>query len=145
MFRKILHRIGFSNFCRTLKLLRFRFSAAVAFVSDIYFKCPGSFEGLGNELPYFELVVSLWHLFKTPLWSYTPCPVHGPTHVCWCLRVDAEVTLDGPSAFCPWGSTNIMWYCWFIVARSWDLMSCSVPILWYDRRELRIRSINQFL
>ena len=41
------------EFCKTLKLLRFKFSAAVAVVSDIYFKCPGSFEGLGNELPYF--------------------------------------------------------------------------------------------
>jgi hypothetical protein len=56
MFRKILHRIGFSNFCKTLKLLRFKFSAAVAFVPDIYFKCPGSFEGLGNELPYLDLL-----------------------------------------------------------------------------------------
>ena len=41
------------EFCKTLKLLRFKFSAAVAFVLDIYFKCLGSFEGLGNELPYF--------------------------------------------------------------------------------------------
>jgi hypothetical protein len=36
--------------------LRFKFSAAVAFVLDIYFKCLGSFEGLGNELPCFNLL-----------------------------------------------------------------------------------------